>query len=285
MQPRNDNHLGLIERALEKSLPRPSLYPPQIHEAMRYGVLGGGKRFRPLVVLAACEAVGGRAKQAILPACAVEMIHAYSLIHDDLPALDNDETRRGKPTCHKRFGEALAILAGDALLTQAFRLLSETQPAHKSVALIRELSEAAGTSGMIGGQVADILISTNGKRGRLNVSSLDYISRYKTGRLIEASAVLGAIVGTSSVAKLKRIRQVGRSLGLAFQVIDDIMDGNGYLQVMQPDDARKKAEDLIQQAQQETASFGNRGKRLLGLADFLLSTINQTSNVPVGLKA
>ncbi len=252
---------------------------------MRYSVLGGGKRFRPLVVLAACEGVGGSAKEAILPASAVEMIHAYSLIHDDLPALDNDEIRRGKPTCHKQFGEALAILAGDALLTQAFRLLSEAQPAQKSVALIRELSEAAGTLGMIGGQVADILISTNGKNNPLNISSLDYISRYKTGRLIEASAVLGAIMGTSSVAKLKRIRRFGRSLGLAFQVIDDIMDGDGYLQVMHSDDAKKKAEDLIQQAKQEAASFGSRGKHLLELADFLLNTINQTSNVPVGFKA
>ena len=266
----------MIERALEKYLPPARAYPQEIHEAVRYAVLGGGKRYRPLVVLAACEAVGGLPQQALLPACAVEMIHAYSLVHDDLPALDNDDTRRGKPTCHKQFGEALAILAGDALLTQAFRLLSNVKPAQKSVALIRELSEASGTHGMIGGQVADILISKNGKSHSLDSPTLDYISRHKTGRLIEASAVLGALIGTSSPSKIQRVRRFGKALGLAFQVIDDIMDGDGYLQVMQPEEAEKKAEGLIQQAKREAASFGNHGNRLIELADFLLNTIQNS---------
>ncbi len=242
---------------------------------MRYGVLEGGKRFRPLVVLAACEAVGGTAKNALLPACAVEMIHAYSLIHDDLPALDNDAMRRGKPTCHKQYGEALAILAGDGLLTQSFRLLSEFKPAEKAVLLIRELSEAAGTQGMIGGQVADILFSQNGKNHSAKLSTLDYISQNKTGRLIQASAALGAIVGTSSLSKLNKIKGFGRALGLAFQVVDDIMDGDGYLQVMHQGQAIQKAKSLIAKAKQEIAALGNRAGRLLGLADFILRTLSR----------
>ena len=279
---KNNSHLELIEQGLRRFLPRTTAYPSDVHEAMRYAVLGGGKRFRPSVVLAACEAVGGDFRKALLPACGIEMIHAYSLVHDDLPALDNDDTRRGKPTCHKQFGEAIAILAGDALLTRAFQLLSRVKPAEKAVALVREMSEAAGTEGMIGGQVADILLAQNGKSAPVDISILDYISRSKTGRLIQASAVLGAIVGTDSSSKIQRIRRFGAALGLAFQVVDDIMDGDGYLQVMQTDEARKKAEELITGANQEAASFGRRGERLRELADFLFHTI--PTHVPVGLK-
>lgn len=241
---------------------------------MRYGVLEGGKRFRPLVVLAACEAVGGDAKKALIPACAIEMIHAYSLIHDDLPALDNDAMRRGKPTCHKQYGEAMAILAGDGLLTQAFQLLSELRPAGKAVLLVRELSDAAGTQGMIGGQVADILAAKNGNGRTLGLPALDYISQNKTGRLIQASATMGAIVGTQSQSKLNRIKRFGQALGLAFQVADDIMDGDGYLQVMQQDEAIQKAESLIAKAKQEAGALGNRARHLLGLADFLFGTLS-----------
>ena len=272
---------------MKRFLPRASAYPPLVHEAMHYAVLGGGKRFRPRVVLAACEAVGGHPHEALLPACAVEMIHAYSLVHDDLPALDNDDTRRGKPTCHKQFGEAIAILAGDALLTHAFQLLGQVRPAEKAIALVRELSQAAGTEGMIGGQVADILLAQNGKSQSLDLSTLDDISRHKTGRLIQASAVLGAIAGTDSSAKIRRIQRFGEALGLAFQVIDDIMDGDGYLQVIQPDQARRKAEVLLQQAKQEAASFGKRGTRLIELADFLLNTVPENtapSHVAMGFK-
>ncbi|MBI4116055.1 MAG: polyprenyl synthetase family protein [Candidatus Omnitrophica bacterium] len=243
---------------------------------MRYAVLGEGKRFRPALVLSACEAVGGNPKQALLPACAVEFVHAYSLIHDDLPALDNDEMRRGKPTCHKKFGEAIAILAGDALLTQAFHLLSEAKPPEKALHLIRELADAAGTKGMVGGQVVDILLARNGANREVDLSTLDYISQHKTGRLIQASAVLGAIVGTSSSSKIKRIREFGWLLGFAFQVVDDIMDGDGYLRVMSSDEACQKAESLIEKAKQEAESFGKKGKRLTSVADFL--------NVPVGSK-
>ncbi len=285
--PRNDgeSHLALVEKALEQALPPESAYPREIHEAMRYAAIDGGKRFRPLLVLSACEAVGGSPKQALIPACAVELIHSYSLVHDDLPALDNDATRRGKPTCHRRFGEALAILTGDALLTRAFRLLSESRPAERAVKLLQELGDAAGTQGMVGGQVVDILIAKNGSKHRIRPATVDFISRCKTGRLIEASAVLGAIVGTNSPSKIKRVRQFGRALGLAFQVVDDIMDGDGYLQVMNRDRARRKAEALIQKAKQEAKHFGKKGRRLLALADFLLNrSTTPLKHVPLDSK-
>jgi geranylgeranyl diphosphate synthase type II len=272
---RRSNDGAVIEKALEQSLPREDAYPREIHEAMRYAVLGGGKRFRPRLVLSACEAVGGNRKAALVPACAVELVHTYSLIHDDLPALDNDEMRRGKLTCHRKFGEALAILAGDALLTRAFQLLAGLKPSQKAVALIQELADAAGTSGMVGGQVVDILLSKNATP-RVTSSTLDYISRNKTGRLIEASVVLGAVVGTGVSSKIKRVRRFGRALGLAFQVVDDIMDRDGYLQVMNHDQARQKAETLIEQAKQEAQGFGRKGQRLLALADFLLTTFQGT---------
>ena len=274
----------LIERALRRRLPARTAAPSEVHEAMHYAVLNGGKRFRPILVLSACEGVGGDPKQALLPACAVEFIHSYSLVHDDLPALDNDEMRRGVPTCHRKFGEALAILAGDALLTRAFQLLSEVRPAHKALTLIGELADAAGTRGMIGGQVVDILLSKNGSGPKLNLTTLDYLSHNKTGRLIQASAVMGAVVGTNSEAKLKRIRRYGETLGLAFQVIDDIMDGDGYLRLMNFNEAQQKAEGLIRKAQKEAESFGKRGKRLIELADFLLTRIPTQHNAELGLK-
>jgi len=236
---------------------------------MRYAVLNGGKRFRPLLVLSACEAVGGDPKKALPAASAVEFVHAYSLVHDDLPALDNDDLRRGKPACHRQFGEALAILTGDALLTRAFELLSEIKPAGKSIQLIGELADAAGTHGMIGGQAADILLVKNGSNGSSDIQTAEYISRNKTGRLIEASAVLGALIGTSSPSKLKRIRRFGAALGLAFQVADDIMDGDGYLRFMNPNQARKKFSNLIEKAKREARPFGKNGRPLFELADFL----------------
>ena len=243
---------------------------------MRYAVLNGGKRFRPVLLLRACEAVGGDPGKALLPACAVELIHCYSLVHDDLPALDNDEMRRGKPACHRKFGEALAILTGDALLTRAFQLLGEVKPETKALPLLRELTEAAGTCGMIGGQVADILASPS------NLSQLDFISQNKTGRLIQASAVMGALVGTDSASTIKKMREFGASLGLAFQVADDIMDGDGYLRVMTSEEARKKFEGLIKKAKQAAGSFGKRAEGLIQLTDFLANTIRD--DVSLSLK-
>ncbi len=272
-----------IEKALARILPQEKAYPSEVHEAMRYAVLDGGKRFRPILVLSACEAVGGGREDALIPACAVELVHCYSLVHDDLPALDNDEMRRGKPTCHRKFGEAIAILAGDALLTRAFSLLSEVRPAPKAVTLIRELSRAAGPTGMIGGQVVDIRASKNSSGGVPDLSTLEYISLHKTGRLIETSALLGARMGTPSQAKLARIRRYGRALGLAFQVVDDTIDGDGYLRVMNFSQAQQKAQRLIEKAKQEARSFGQKGETLVGLADFLLQRIPASPHVAVGL--
>lgn len=282
MKRRTNTYLPLIERALKRFLPQEDAKPPEIHKAMHYAVLEGGKRFRPTLVLSACEAVGGDPKQALLPACAVEMIHAYSLVHDDLPALDNDEMRRGKPTCHRKFGEAIAILTGDALLTRAFYLLSEVRSTTKAIRLIHELSDAAGTQGMVGGQVADVLHSGNGSIRPLRAEDLEYINHHKTGRLIQASAVMGAIMGTDSRLKIERIRRFGETLGLAFQVADDIMDRDGCLKLMSASQARQKLATLIRKAKQETAAFGKKAERLVGLADFLLETVSKKSNdIPV----
>lgn len=276
-----ERFLPLIEKALDRFLAKASAYPPEVHEAMRYAVLNGGKRFRPILLLASCEAVGGNPRRALLPACAVEMIHAYSLVHDDLPALDNDDIRRGQPTVHRKFGEAIAILAGDGLLTRAFELLAGVKPAEKSVRLIRELSRAAGTQGMIGGQVADILFAKQEFGRSLNLSALDYINRNKTGKLIEASAVLGALLGTDSPSEIQQIRRFGCALGLAFQVVDDIMDGNGYLRIMDFQEAQQKARQLIKKAQQEISSFGPKAKWLRELTQFLADRIPSKDDLSV----
>ena len=276
----SQRYLPWVEKALDRALPPPTAAPSEIHEAVRYAVLGGGKRFRPILTLSACEAVGGDPRKALGAASAVEMVHCYSLVRADLPALDNDEMRRGNPTCHRKFGEAIAILAGDALLTQAFEVLSKIKPPQIAVALIGELAAAAGTFGMIGGQTDDIL---SAKSGSLELSHLDTINRLKTGRLIEASAVLGTLLGTRSKAKHNRIRRFARALGLAFQVVDDIMDGDGYLRVMNPGEARKKVDHLLHQACLEARTFGRKGGGLIQLAGLLLKRSQEENlkHVPV----
>ena len=281
--PRKDAWLALIEAALRKYLPTRTAEPREIHEAMHYAVLGGGKRFRPRLVLAACEAVGGDPRKALVPASAVEFIHNYSLAHDDLPAMDNDEMRRGLPACHKKFGEAIAILAGDALLTRAFELLAGFRPSDMALRLIRELGEAAGTRGMIGGQVFDILRApAEGARALPDLETMNLINRKKTGRLIEGAAVMGALVGTRSEENINRVRRFGQALGLAFQVVDDIMDADGYLRLMNSGEAQQKLKILITQARREAAFFASRGRGLTELADFLWSTAQ--NHVSVGLK-
>jgi geranylgeranyl diphosphate synthase type II len=198
--------------------------PQQLHRAMRYSLLAGGKRLRPTLVLASGEAFGASTDDLMPAACAIEMIHTYSLIHDDLPAMDNDDLRRGRPTCHKVFGEAMAILAGDALLTQAFRVLSsegpERQPA-RDLRVIREVATAAGTvDALIGGQVADI--ESEGKP--VDDSMLEYIHRSKTGAMITASVVVGGIIGGAGDPQIESLRAYGERIGLAFQIADDILD-------------------------------------------------------------
>jgi geranylgeranyl diphosphate synthase, type II len=213
-----------VNEWLDRLVPSETTPPEQLHRAMRYSLLAGGKRLRPVLVLGAGEAFGADTDDLMPAACAIEMIHTYSLIHDDLPAMDNDDLRRGRPTCHKAFGEAVAILAGDALLTQAFRVLAADAPkrdAERQVRVIREVATAAGTvEALIGGQMADI--ESEGKK--VDGSTLEYIHRSKTGAMIAASVVVGGTVAGANEAQIEKLRGYGQRIGLAFQIADDILD-------------------------------------------------------------
>jgi len=213
----------IIDGALDEYLPPEDRFPEVIHRAMRYSVMNGGKRLRPTLTLAACEAVGGDSGKALPTACAIELIHAFSLIHDDLPALDNDDFRRGKPTSHKVFGEAMAVLAGDALLALAFETISGRTsgvPAETLLRVINRVAAATGSEGMIIGQVVDI--ESEGKR--IDLDTLRFIHSRKTGALIEVSVVCGGILGGASEARLEALSVYGKRIGLAFQIADDILD-------------------------------------------------------------
>jgi geranylgeranyl diphosphate synthase type II len=213
-----------VNEWLDRLVPSETTPPEQLHRAMRYSLLAGGKRLRPALVLAAGEAFGADTDDLMPAACAIEMIHTYSLIHDDLPAMDNDDLRRGRPTCHKAFGEAVAILAGDALLTQAFRVLAADTPnrdAECQVRVIREIATAAGTvEALIGGQMADI--DSEGKN--VDALTLEYIHSSKTGAMISTSVVVGGIIAGAGAEQVEKLREYGRRIGLAFQIADDILD-------------------------------------------------------------
>jgi geranylgeranyl diphosphate synthase type II len=256
---------------------------------MRYSVFAGGKRLRPVLVAAGAEAVGGTLEAVMPAACAVEMIHTYSLIHDDLPAMDNDDFRRGVPTSHKVFGEAIAILAGDALLTLAFRLLANSSPAGGEAGRLRdmliEVADAAGSAGMVGGQVADI--ECEGKVA--GAAIVDYIHTHKTAALIRASIRSGAILAGASAAELKALGVVGDSLGLAFQIMDDILDITAtseelgktagkdqaqqkatYPAVHGIEASRRRAQALVADAHAALAPFGERALPLRALGTFII---------------
>jgi geranylgeranyl diphosphate synthase type II len=212
-----------VDAALDRWVPAESINPQNIHRAMRYSLFAGGKRIRPLLAIAAAETVSDAPVGIESAACALEMIHTYSLIHDDLPALDNDDLRRGRPTCHKVFGEALAILAGDSLLTIAFEVLAKLDDisAERRVELVRELATASGTvGGMIGGQVNDI----EGEGRHPTAELLESIHRAKTGALLRASVRIGAIYAGADAAQLAALTSFGEHIGLAFQIVDDILD-------------------------------------------------------------
>ncbi len=222
---------AVVDDALDRVLPSASRRPPQIHKAMRYSVQIGGKRIRPILCLAACDAVGGTRAKAMDTACALELIHTYSLIHDDLPCMDDDDLRRGRPTCHKVFDEATAVLAGDALLTFAFEILAQnTARVSEKTALrvARAIAIAAGSNRLIGGQMEDIL----GEGKKVSLSQLRFIHQNKTAALIEASVLTGALTGGASRAQLASLSVYGKSIGLSFQVADDILDVTGNEKMM-----------------------------------------------------
>ena len=215
----------IIDSALEEYLPPEDRFPDVIYRAMRYSVLSGGKRLRPVLVLAACDAVGGDQKAALPTACAVEFIHAYSLIHDDLPAMDNDDLRRGKPTSHKVFGEAMAILAGDALLTLAFETIAGTKDVPSDIVLevTRKIASAAGIGGMVAGQAVDIIFEGE----KITPEVLNLIHANKTGALIMVSVIAGGLLGGGTPEQIKTLGLYGWKIGLAFQIADDILDIEG----------------------------------------------------------
>jgi geranylgeranyl diphosphate synthase, type II len=215
-------HVARVERGLAKFVPEAGTRPARLHTAMRYSLDAGGKRLRPVLVLAAADVVG-KSSHALPAAVAIECVHTYSLIHDDLPCMDNDDLRRGRPTAHKQFDEATALLAGDALLTHAFVLLPlaySRRPA-LAVALVRELAAAASSARLIGGQMEDLLAE---KSAGTSADELEFIHRHKTGAMIEAALVLGGLVGGANARQLATLRRAGQHLGLAFQIIDDLLD-------------------------------------------------------------
>jgi geranylgeranyl diphosphate synthase, type II len=276
-----------VDAALERWVPPESTPPESIHKAMRYSLFAGGKRIRPILCMAAAEAASDLAAGIESCACTLELIHTYSLIHDDLPALDNDDLRRGVPTCHKVFGDAMAILAGDALLTLAFQVLAQMDcPDHRKVALIAELSTAAGTvGGMIGGQVCDI----EGEGQHPDAALLEAIHRAKTGALLRASLRMGAIYAGADDEQLHALSCYGEHVGLAFQIVDDVLDveqssealgktaGKDAQQhkitfpaVYGLERSREMAEEERLAAHLVLRNFDERAERLRELADFII---------------
>jgi geranylgeranyl diphosphate synthase type II len=278
----------MIDRALDHFLPKERARPPTIHKAMRYSLFAGGKRLRPILCLAAAEGCKGRAAAALPLACATECIHTYSLVHDDLPSMDNDDFRRGRATCHKVFGNGIAVLAGDALLTVAFEIAARTRPTRRySMAeILREIAIAAGSRKLIAGQVADL--EAEGKR--VSRDELRYIHENKTAAMITTSIRLGAMSANADAKKLRALSKFGRSLGLAFQVIDDILDvtqtseklGKSagkdvaaqkatYPAVIGLDASRVEARRLTKNAQGALKLFGREAEPLRELANYLLA--------------
>src|SRR3979411_203080 len=276
-----------IERALDRHLPKESTKPATIHKAMRYSLFAGGKRLRPILCLAAAEGGRGRAREALPLACAMEFIHTYSLVHDDLPSMDNDDFRRGRATCHKVFGDGIAVLAGDALLTIAFEIVSRAKPTRRydMSTLLREVAVAAGSQKLIAGQVADL--EAEGKKSTR--AQLRYIHENKTAAILTTSVRLGAMSANADAKKLQTITKFGRALGLAFQVIDDILDvtqtseklGKSagkdiaakkatYPAVLGLDQSRAEARRLTSKAHRALESLGEPASILRALADYLL---------------
>ena len=278
----------LVEEALQEALPENEGPEARIVEAMRYSLFAGGKRLRPILCLAAAEAVGGDSRDAMPAACALEMIHTYSLIHDDLPAMDDDDLRRGKPTNHKVFGEAIAILAGDALLTEAFVLLSDyrTLLPERAVQLTKVIAEAASYRGMVGGQVVDMLSQNK----PADLETVQQMHSRKTAALISAAAETGALAGKGTKAQVEGLARYGRSVGLAFQIADDILDIEGdpellgkstgadlargkvtYPAAVGLERSRQAAQELVNDALTALEGLGEAAEPLRALANYIVT--------------
>lgn len=282
----------VVEAHLERLLPPSSEWPESIHQSMLYSIRAGGKRLRPILAIAACEACGGKPELVLPAACSLEMIHTYSLIHDDLPAMDDDNLRRGKPTNHKVFGEAIAILAGDALLTEAFRVLAAHRPSELSPSTILDLvvaiADAAGSRGMAGGQVADL----ESEQKSIPLSELERLHSHKTGKLIRMSVEAGGIFAKASFAQLEALRSYGEKIGLAFQIADDLLDIEGgeeigkdlgsdlerekstYPQLLGIEASRRLAARLVEEAIDLLVHFDKKAEPLRQIARFIVDRKN-----------
>ncbi len=276
-----------VEAALDSSLGPER--PEKLREAMRYSLLAGGKRLRPILCLAACEFAGGETQHALPTAVALEMIHTMSLIHDDLPAMDNDDLRRGRPTNHKVYGDAVAILAGDALLTRAFEMVSLRSsgvPSERLLRVVGELSLLAGAPGLVGGQVVDL--ECEGKQ--VDLETLEFIHLHKTGALLKACVTCGGLIAGASEEMLDALRTYSKGIGLAFQIIDDILDVTAssdvlgktagkdviadkttYPKLLGLDESRKRAVELVTEAKEALSPWSTHSQPLLSLADYITS--------------
>ena len=277
-----------VEMALDSAVP--VTYPEKIYEAMRYSLLAGGKRLRPILCLATCELAGGTVEMAMPTACALEMIHTMSLIHDDLPAMDNDDYRRGKLTNHKVYGEAIAILAGDGLLAYAFEFIAaQTQnvPPQQVLQVVAHLGRAVGAAGLVGGQVVDL--ESEGV-SEVSEETLTFIHTHKTGALLEASVVCGAMLAGVTANDLEPFSRYAQNIGLAFQIVDDILDITAtqeqlgktagkdvqaqkvtYPSLWGIEESQRRAKQLVEAAKAELATFGEKAQPLLAIADFITS--------------
>ena len=279
----------LCETALDQSIP--VVYPEKIYDAMRYSLLAGGKRVRPILCLATCEMIGGSIEMAMPTACAVEMIHTMSLIHDDLPAMDNDDYRRGKLTNHKVYGEDIAILAGDGLLALAFEFVAsqtpENVPTQRTLQVIARLGKALGAAGLVGGQVVDL--QSEGKSD-ISLETLNFIHNHKTAALLEACVVCGGIIAGASPEDIQKLTRYSQNIGLAFQIIDDILDITAtqeqlgktagkdltaqkvtYPSLWGIEESRAKAQQLVEEACAELESFGEKAVPLQAIAHFIIN--------------
>ena len=255
----------IIDKALDRYLPASNAKPRVIHRAMRYSLFPGGKRIRPVLTIAGFEACGGNGNSIIPVACGIELIHSYTLIHDDLPCMDNDDFRRGKKTCHKKFGEDIALLAGDGLLTLAFQVIAESG----NIDVIKEISKSIGTCGVIGGQVVDTLVQDSGPK--VQKRHIEYINLNKTAVLFEVAVKSGGIVNRASGQEINALGNFGRDIGITFQLLDDLKDKDGYVKLYGVERTKEKAKILAKKAKNHLKIFGKKANRLLELADTILT--------------